>query len=147
MLAFAPAAKHRLDILWHKLTGAGHQGRTVPAHISSRSHSQEEQHEQHHPRHRSVTFDGLGRRGELIAVGIFADNLAVSPVQLVNNMRRIRVASFVVEETMRFAARTGVCAWTEESPSEDTAESVCEMLSGEAGFKWFARKETQSRGQ
>ncbi|MGW3960663.1 alcohol dehydrogenase catalytic domain-containing protein [Amycolatopsis sp. NPDC005003] len=87
----------------------------------------------------SVAFEGLGRRGELIAVGISADALAVSPVQLVNNMRRIRGAaagtSLVVEETMRFAAQTGVRAWTEEASLEDTQKAFAKMLSGEARFK------------
>lgn len=87
----------------------------------------------------SATIDGLGRRGELIAVGVSPDSLEVSSMQLVQNMRRVSGhasgTSLDVEDTLRFAAQTGVQPWIEQAPLEDIEAAFSRMLSGAARFR------------
>jgi D-arabinose 1-dehydrogenase-like Zn-dependent alcohol dehydrogenase len=87
----------------------------------------------------SATIDGLGRRGELIAAGISADSLTVNSAQLVHNMRRVSGhasgTSLDVEDTLRFAAQTGVRPWIETAPLSDAGAAFSRMLSGEARFR------------
>ncbi|MER6581376.1 alcohol dehydrogenase catalytic domain-containing protein [Nonomuraea sp. NPDC001023] len=87
----------------------------------------------------SGTIDGLGRRGELITVGIDTDPLAVTPLQLVGGARRVygHASGIAVDtqDTMRFAARSGVRAWTEEAPLEEAATAYQRMMSGQARFR------------
>ncbi|MGW8764279.1 alcohol dehydrogenase catalytic domain-containing protein [Streptomyces sp. NPDC055815] len=87
----------------------------------------------------SATVDGLARRGELIIVGVSPDQLQVSGLQLMNGDRRIYAhssgAALDTQDTLRFAAQTGVRAWTEELPLEDTAAAVERMTSGKARFR------------
>ncbi|MGW7403236.1 alcohol dehydrogenase catalytic domain-containing protein [Streptomyces sp. NPDC054833] len=87
----------------------------------------------------SATIDGLGRRGELVMVGVSPDRLDVTPLQLLNNSRRIYAhasgAAVDIQDTLRFAAQTGVRAWVEEVPLEDTAAAVAKMTEGRARFR------------
>ncbi|MFI6925448.1 alcohol dehydrogenase catalytic domain-containing protein [Nonomuraea spiralis] len=87
----------------------------------------------------SATIDGLGRRGELITVGIDTEPLNVAPLQLVSGARRVygHASGIAVDtqDTMRFAARSGVRAWTEEVPLEEAAGAYQRMLAGQARFR------------
>ncbi|MCQ8774293.1 alcohol dehydrogenase catalytic domain-containing protein [Streptomyces telluris] len=87
----------------------------------------------------SATVDGLGRRGELIIVGVSPDRLQLSGLQLLNGDRRVYAhssgAALDTQDTLRFAAQTGVRAWTEEMRLEDTAAAVERMSSGKARFR------------
>ncbi|MGW1075895.1 alcohol dehydrogenase catalytic domain-containing protein [Streptomyces sp. NPDC002537] len=87
----------------------------------------------------SATVDGLGRRGELVIVGVSPDPLQVSGLQLLNGDRKIYAhssgAAFDIQDTLRFAAQTGVRAWTEEVPLAETAAAVERMTSGKARFR------------
>lgn len=87
----------------------------------------------------SATIEGLGRRGELIAVGISMDSLDVTTAQLVHNMRRVSGhaagTSLDVQDTLRFAAQTGVRPWTERLPLARTGEAFERMMSGQARFR------------
>ncbi|MEU1820132.1 zinc-binding dehydrogenase [Streptomyces roseifaciens] len=88
----------------------------------------------------SVTVDGLGRRGELVIVGVSPDQLQVSGLQLMNGDRRISahfpVPALDTQDTLRFAAQTGgVRAWTEEMRLEDTAAAVERMVSDKPRFR------------
>ncbi|MFI9318665.1 alcohol dehydrogenase catalytic domain-containing protein [Kitasatospora aureofaciens] len=87
----------------------------------------------------SATIDGLGRRGELVIVGVSPDRLAVSPLQLLNGDRRIYAhssgAAVDTQDTLRFAAQTGVRAWIEELPLEQTGAAVAKMTNGRARFR------------
>ncbi|MBE1593861.1 alcohol dehydrogenase catalytic domain-containing protein [Nonomuraea angiospora] len=87
----------------------------------------------------SRTIDGLGRRGELIVVGVDMEALDITPLQLVGAARRVRghASGIAVDtqDTMRFAARNGVRAWTEEVPLEEAEAAFQKMLSGRARFR------------
>ncbi|MFD4658300.1 alcohol dehydrogenase catalytic domain-containing protein [Kitasatospora sp. NPDC058444] len=87
----------------------------------------------------SATVDGLGRRGELVIVGVSPDRLSISPLQLIAADRRVYAhssgAALDTQDTLRFAARTGVRAWTEEVPLEETAAAVAKMAAGRARFR------------
>ncbi|MFD5461841.1 alcohol dehydrogenase catalytic domain-containing protein [Kitasatospora sp. NPDC127059] len=87
----------------------------------------------------SATVDGLGRRGELIVVGASVDQLAINPLQLIARDRTVHGHSsgsaLDTEDTLRFAARTGVRAWIEELPLEESAAAVAKMSSGRARFR------------
>ncbi|MFI7231234.1 alcohol dehydrogenase catalytic domain-containing protein [Nonomuraea angiospora] len=87
----------------------------------------------------SRTIDGLGRRGELIVVGVDMEALDITPLQLVGAARRVRghASGIAVDtqDTMRFAARNGVRAWTEEVPLEEAGAAFQKMLSGRARFR------------
>ncbi|MGW3144054.1 MULTISPECIES: alcohol dehydrogenase catalytic domain-containing protein [Streptomyces] len=87
----------------------------------------------------SATIDGLGRRGELVMVGVSPDRLDVSPLQLLNNARKVYShasgAAVDIQDTLRFAAQSGVRAWVEEVPLEETAAAVAKMHEGRARFR------------
>ncbi|MFE7524388.1 alcohol dehydrogenase catalytic domain-containing protein [Kitasatospora sp. NPDC057542] len=87
----------------------------------------------------SATVDGLGRRGELVIVGVSPDRLAISPLQLISGDRKVYGHSsgtaVDIEDTLRFAARTGVRAWIEQVPLEETAAAVARMAGGRARFR------------
>ncbi|GAA1961679.1 alcohol dehydrogenase catalytic domain-containing protein [Kitasatospora viridis] len=87
----------------------------------------------------SATIDGLGRRGELVIVGVSPDSLTVNPLQLLNGDRTVRAHSsgtaVDTQDTLRFAALSGVRAWIEEVPLTDAAAAVERMASGKARFR------------
>ncbi|MGW2376698.1 alcohol dehydrogenase catalytic domain-containing protein [Kitasatospora sp. NPDC001683] len=87
----------------------------------------------------SATIDGLGRRGELVIVGVSSDQLTVSPLQLLTGTRKVYAhasgAAVDTQDTLRFAAQTGVRAWIEELPLEETGAAVAKMTSGQARFR------------
>ncbi|KUJ69083.1 alcohol dehydrogenase [Streptomyces albus subsp. albus] len=87
----------------------------------------------------SATIDGLGRRGELAIVGVSTDLLKVSGLQLLAGDRRIYAhssgAAVDTQDTLRFAAQSGVRAWIEEVPLEETAAAMDKMASGQARFR------------
>ncbi|MGD1222844.1 alcohol dehydrogenase catalytic domain-containing protein [Streptomyces krungchingensis] len=87
----------------------------------------------------SATIDGLGRRGELAIVGISPEPLQVNGLQLLQGARKVYAhasgAAVDTQDTLRFAAQSGVRAWTEEVPLEETAAAVEKMTSGQARFR------------
>ncbi|HUR08227.1 MAG TPA: alcohol dehydrogenase catalytic domain-containing protein [Nonomuraea sp.] len=87
----------------------------------------------------SATVDGLGRRGELIIVGVAMEPLGITPLQLVGGAKRVygHASGIAVDtqDTMRFAAQSGVRAWTEEVPLEEAGAAFQKMLSGQARFR------------
>ncbi|MFJ3231473.1 alcohol dehydrogenase catalytic domain-containing protein [Streptomyces sp. NPDC086787] len=87
----------------------------------------------------AATIDGLGRRGELVVVGISPDPVPVTPLQLVPNARKVyghaSGNAVDIQDTLRFAAQTGVRAWIEELPLEETATAVAKMADGSARFR------------
>ncbi|MET9342130.1 alcohol dehydrogenase catalytic domain-containing protein [Nonomuraea sp. NPDC003804] len=87
----------------------------------------------------SATVDGMGRRGELIIVGVDMEPLDITPLQLVSGARRVygHASGIAVDtqDTMRFAAQSGVRAWTEEVPLEEAGAAVQKMMSGQARFR------------
>ncbi|MEU4235074.1 alcohol dehydrogenase catalytic domain-containing protein [Nonomuraea sp. NPDC026600] len=87
----------------------------------------------------SATVDGLGRRGELIIVGVAMEPLDITSLQLVDEAKRVYGhASGIavdIQDTMRFAAQSGVRAWTEEVPLEEAGAAFQKMVSGQARFR------------
>ncbi|MFJ9448117.1 alcohol dehydrogenase catalytic domain-containing protein [Kitasatospora sp. NPDC101235] len=87
----------------------------------------------------SATVDGLGRRGELVVIGIGSEPLQLTALQLLRGDRKIYGHSsgtaVDTQDALRFAARTGVRAWIEQVPLEETAQAVAKMTSGRARFR------------
>lgn len=87
----------------------------------------------------SATIDGLRRGGELIVIGAVPEPIQVSPLQLIAASRAVRGhpsgTAREVEETLRFAALTGVRAMTETRPLDDIQAAYDRMLSGAARFR------------
>jgi D-arabinose 1-dehydrogenase-like Zn-dependent alcohol dehydrogenase len=87
----------------------------------------------------SVTVPGLEPRGQLIVVGVPQEPLAVSAVDLVIGSRSVAGhASGTAkdsEDTLRFAALTGVRPMIETYPLEKAAEGFDRMMSGDARFR------------
>lgn len=87
----------------------------------------------------TAAVDGLGRRGELVIVGISPDELKVTPLQLIPAARKIyghaSGTAVDIQDTLRFAAQSGVRAWIEELPLEETATAVARMADGSARFR------------
>ncbi|MEU7855997.1 alcohol dehydrogenase catalytic domain-containing protein [Nonomuraea sp. NPDC049141] len=87
----------------------------------------------------SATVDGLGRRGELIVVGVAMEPLDITALQLVGGAKRVyghaSGNAVDIQDTMRFAAQSGVRAWTEEVPLEEAGAAFQKMLSGQARFR------------
>jgi alcohol dehydrogenase len=87
----------------------------------------------------TAAIDGLGNGGELIVLGATPEPIQVSPFQLISASRTVHGhpsgTASEVEETMRFAALTGVRALTETRPLEDVAAAYHRMMSGQARYR------------
>ncbi|MFF5212147.1 alcohol dehydrogenase catalytic domain-containing protein [Streptosporangium sp. NPDC000396] len=87
----------------------------------------------------SATVNGLGRRGELIIVGVAMEPLDITSLQLVGGAKRVygHASGIAVDtqDTMRFAVQSGVRAWTEEVPLEEASAAFQKMVSGQARFR------------
>ncbi|OMB98281.1 alcohol dehydrogenase [Mycobacterium sp. NS-7484] len=85
------------------------------------------------------TVGGLAPRGELVAIGVSADPLPISPVQLIQPALSISGhpsgTARDVEETMHFAVLTGVRARIEERPLDDAAAAYAAMEQGRARYR------------
>jgi alcohol dehydrogenase len=85
------------------------------------------------------TVGGLAPRGELVAVGVSAEPLPISPAQLI--MPSLSVTGHPsgtardVEETMHFAVLSGVRARIEERPLAAAAEAYAAMEQGRARYR------------
>src|SRR5215469_4386879 len=84
-------------------------------------------------------IDGLRALGELVVIGVSPDNIEVSPVQLIFGQKTLHGSasgtSREVEETMEFAAQSGVRPITEEAPLEDAQQAFSKMLAGATRFR------------
>jgi D-arabinose 1-dehydrogenase-like Zn-dependent alcohol dehydrogenase len=87
----------------------------------------------------SDLFPGLGRNGSMVVVGAGTGNIEVSPFVLLLGKRRLQGwASGTAadsEDTMRFAALTGVRPMIETFPLEKVNEAYERMNSGHAQFR------------
>ena len=85
------------------------------------------------------TFGGLGPRGELVVIGVSADPLPISPVELITPAKSISGhpsgTAREVEETMQFALLSGVRARIEERPLADAADAYAAMDQGRARYR------------
>ncbi len=84
----------------------------------------------------SGTIDGLRYNGELIVLGATPEPIEVSPFQLIASSRTIHGhpsgTARDVEETLRFAALTGIRPTTETRPLADVNSAYERMLRGDA---------------
>jgi D-arabinose 1-dehydrogenase-like Zn-dependent alcohol dehydrogenase len=82
---------------------------------------------------------GLGKNGSMLVVGAGAGNIEVSPVSLIFGNKRLQGwASGTAadsEDTMKFAALTGIRAMIEKYPLEKVNEAYERMMSGHAQFR------------
>lgn len=87
----------------------------------------------------SAAIDGLHALGELVVIGVSQQKMEVSPVQLITGQKTMRGqaagTSRDVEETLQFAALSGVRAITEEAPLENAPQAFDKMLAGAARFR------------
>jgi alcohol dehydrogenase len=87
----------------------------------------------------AATVGGLAPQGQLITVGVSADNLPISPLQLITPGLSVTGhpsgTSRDVEETMHFALLSGVRAMIQEVPLAQAAEGYETMDSGKARYR------------
>jgi D-arabinose 1-dehydrogenase-like Zn-dependent alcohol dehydrogenase len=87
----------------------------------------------------SGAINGLSRRGELIIAGLSTDKLDVTPTQIFHGGKRIyghaSGTAVDTQDTLRFAAQTGVRTWTEELPLEDAGTALAKATSGGVRFR------------
>ena len=87
----------------------------------------------------AATVGGLGPAGELVAVGVTAENLPISPLDIINSGLSVvghpSGTARDVEETLHFALLTGVRAMVEERPLGQAAEAFEAMDAGRARYR------------
>jgi D-arabinose 1-dehydrogenase-like Zn-dependent alcohol dehydrogenase len=87
----------------------------------------------------SELIDGLGPNGKLIVIGATFEPMEVTPMQLITGSRAIQgwAAGTAAdsEDTLRFAALSGVRPMIETYPLERAGEAYARMLSGKAQFR------------
>jgi D-arabinose 1-dehydrogenase-like Zn-dependent alcohol dehydrogenase len=87
----------------------------------------------------SALIGGLGANGTLIVVGASAEPIEAPPNQLLFGRKRIQGWASGIppdsEDTLRFAAMTGVRPMIETYPLAKAAEGYARMMSGKAEFR------------
>ncbi|MDQ3707842.1 MAG: alcohol dehydrogenase catalytic domain-containing protein [Actinomycetota bacterium] len=87
----------------------------------------------------SATIDGLRHNGELIVVGADPEPIQVSPFQIIATSKTVHGhpsgTARDVEETLHFAAMTGIRPMTETRPLDQVDAAYNRMLSGDARFR------------
>ncbi|HYB37728.1 MAG TPA: alcohol dehydrogenase catalytic domain-containing protein [Mycobacterium sp.] len=85
------------------------------------------------------TVGGLLPRGELVVIGVTAEPLPISPMQLISPAISVighpSGTARDVEETMQFAVLSGVRARAEERPLKQSAEAYAAMEQGRARYR------------
>ncbi len=87
----------------------------------------------------SELIDGLGPNGKLMVIGATFDPIEVTPIQLISGSKSIQGWAAGTpadsEDTLHFAAQTGVRPMIETYPPEKAAEAYARMMSGKAQFR------------
>ena len=87
----------------------------------------------------SELVDGLAPNGQLIAIGVAPDAIAVAPLQLIVGNKRIQgYASGTpsdTDDTLRFSDLTCVRPMIETYPLEKAGEAYARMMSGQVRFR------------
>lgn len=87
----------------------------------------------------SQLIEGLAPTGRFMVVGISPDPIEVTPLQLITGEHGIQGSAVGTptdsEDTMNFAALTGVRPMIETYPLEKAAEAYARMMSGKAEFR------------
>ena len=86
-----------------------------------------------------ATIDGLRHNGELVVVGADAVPIQVSPFQIIATSKTVHGhpsgTAREIEETLRFAALTGVRPMTETRPLDEVGAAYDRMMSGDARYR------------
>ena len=86
-----------------------------------------------------ATIDGLRHNGELVVVGADAAPIQVSPFQILATSKTVHGhpsgTARDIEETLRFAALTGVRPMTETRPLDEVGAAYDRMMSGDARYR------------
>jgi alcohol dehydrogenase len=84
-------------------------------------------------------IDGLRYNGELLVVAAVPEAIEVGPFQVVGSSKTLHGhpsgTAKDTEETLKFAALSGITPMTEEHPLEEINEGYQRMLSGDAEFR------------
>ncbi|PZG18797.1 alcohol dehydrogenase catalytic domain-containing protein [Nonomuraea aridisoli] len=87
----------------------------------------------------AATIDGLGLHGELVLAGLSMEKVEASLFQLGHGGKRVyghfSGISIDTQDTLRFAAQTGVRAWTEQAPLEEAGSAFARATSGDVRFR------------
>ncbi len=87
----------------------------------------------------SELIDGLAPNGKLMVIGASFDPIQIPPVKLISGSRTVQgwASGTPVdsEDTLRFAALTGVRPMIETYPLEKAGEAYARMISGNAQFR------------
>jgi len=87
----------------------------------------------------SELIDGLAANGKLIVIGVAFDPIEVTPLQLIVGSKSIQGTAAGTpageEDTVNFAALTGVRPMIETYPLEKAGEAYARMMSGKAQFR------------
>lgn len=87
----------------------------------------------------SSVIPGLAVRGRLVVVGVGADPIQISPIELINASRTVvghaSGASIDSQDTLAFSALSGVRPTIETVPLERAAEAYDKMMRNEARFR------------
>lgn len=87
----------------------------------------------------SALIDGLGPNGALMVIGAAFDPIEVTPLQLISGSRRVQGWASGTpadsEDTLNFAALSGVRPMIETYRLERAADAYARMMSGEAQFR------------
>ena len=87
----------------------------------------------------SQAIDGLAPNGKLLVIGVAAEPIEVTPVQLIAGVRSVNGWAAGTpadsEDTLAFAELSGVRPMIETYPLERAAEAYARMLSGKARFR------------
>lgn len=87
----------------------------------------------------SEVIDGLAPNGKLIVLGVTADPIPVTPIQLITGSRSIQGSASGTpadsEDTLRFAELSGVRPMIETFSLERAGEAYARMMSGKAEFR------------
>jgi D-arabinose 1-dehydrogenase-like Zn-dependent alcohol dehydrogenase len=87
----------------------------------------------------SELINGLGPNGKLIVIGVSFDPIEVTPAQLISGKRALQGwasgTAADCEDTLLFAALSGVRPMVERYPLERAGEAYARMLSGKAQFR------------
>jgi D-arabinose 1-dehydrogenase-like Zn-dependent alcohol dehydrogenase len=87
----------------------------------------------------TALIDGLAVRGRLMVIGVDAEPIAVSPLQLIGASRSVvghaAGAAIDSQDTLAFSTLSGVRAMIETMPLARAAEAYARMMHGEARFR------------
>ena len=87
----------------------------------------------------TAAVGGLGRKGQMVVVGVSEEPIEVAPFVLVGQSRSVSGhpsgTSQDSEDTLRFAALTGVRPLVETFPMTEATQGFERMLSGQARFR------------